>query len=146
MRLKVILATLLAASVTTISGTIQARDTTHRFPVADPMATSTAEEFDDVQFYFGDESHPQATRSFGVVSTQPLTNAFMKSDKEACDWVFLSAVKSLYERALQEGGNAVVDIKSITTGQPVSSTSEYVCRAGNVVAKVYLEGKIIVIE
>lgn len=138
----------LAALLATIpfTGIAQARDTTHRFPVADPMATSTAEEFNNVRFYFGDETYPQATRTIGVYTTRRTTNAFMKADKEACDWGFLSAIKTLWERALKEGGNAVVEIKSVTTGETVNSSSEYVCRAGNVVAKVYLEGKVVVIE
>ncbi len=139
---------ILAAVLTTtlFTGAAQARDTTHRFPIAEPMATSTAEELDNIRFYFGDEAHPEPTRTIGVYTTRRTTNAFMKADKEACDWGFLSAMKTLWERAHKEGGNAVVGIKSITTGETVSSSSEYVCRAGNVVAKVYLEGKVVVIE
>lgn len=56
------------------------------------------------------------------------------------------AVKTLWERALKEGGNAVVDIKSVTIGETVSSTTDYVRRAGNVVVKVYLQGRVVVIE
>jgi len=128
------------------SNAADARDTTHRFPIKDPMATSTAKELDNVRFYFGDQKHPGVKRTIGVYTTRRTTNAFMKADKEACDWGFLSAVKTLWERALKEGGNAVVGIKSVTTGETVSSASEYVCRAGNVVAKVYLEGKVVVLE
>ena len=66
-----------------------------------------------------------------------------KSDKEACDWAFLSAIKSLYTRTGELGGNAVVNIRSITDNWPETSETEYVCRAGNVVAKVYLQGTIV---
>lgn len=132
--------------VSAVSSVAQARDTTHRYPVSDPMATSTAKELENVRFYFGDQQHPPVSRTIGVYTTRRTTNAFMKADKEACDWGFLSAVKTLWERALKEGGNAVVDIKSVTTGETVSSTTEYVCRAGNVVAKVYLEGRVVVME
>lgn len=126
--------------------TAYARDTVHRFPVADPMATSTAEEFTNVRFYFGGQAHPTVARTIGEFTTRRTTNAFTKSDKEACDWGFLSAVKTLWERALKEGGNAVINIRSVTTGDTVDSPEEYVCRAGNVIAKVYLEGTVVVLE
>lgn len=130
----------------TISNAAQARDTTQRFPVSEPMSSSTADEFNNVRFYFGDQSHPPISRTVGTYTTRRTTNAFMKADKEACDWGFLSAMRTLWERAVKEGGNAVVNIRSVTTGETVNSATEYVCRAGNVVAKVYLEGKVVVIE
>lgn len=136
----------IALAALMVFNTAQARDSVHRFAVAEPMATSTAEEFTNVRFYFGDQPHPTVARTIGEFTTRRTTNAFTKSDKEACDWGFLSAVKTLWERALKEGGNAVINIRSVTTGETVSSTEEYVCRAGNVVAKVYLEGTIVVLE
>lgn len=144
MRYGVIVAVFL--TVLALWSTAHARDTTHRFPISEPMSTSTAEEFKNVRFYFGDQSHPSVSRTIGTYTTRRTTNGFMKADKEACDWGFLSAIKTLWERANKEGGNAVVNIKSVTTGETVSSATEYVCRAGNVVVKVYLEGKVVVIE
>lgn len=126
--------------------TAQARDTSHRFPISEPMSTSTADELHNVQFYFGDQPHPPVSKTVGTYTTRRTANAFMKADKEACDWAFLSAMKTLWERAVKEGANAVVNIRSVTTGETVSSATEYVCRAGNVVAKVYLEGKVVFIE
>lgn len=128
------------------AGAVQARDSTHNFPIAEPMSTSTAQGFDGVRFFFGNEPYPAVQRTIGVYTTRRSTNAFMKSDKEACDWGFLSAIKTLWERATKEGGNAVVNIRSVTTGETVDSSKEYVCRAGNVVAKVYLEGKVVVLK
>ncbi len=40
----------------------------------------------------------------------------------------------------------MVNVRSVTTGEPVSSATEYECVAGNVIAKVYLEGTVVVIE
>jgi hypothetical protein len=107
------------------------------------MATATAKSFSEVKFYFGDQSHPEPRRFIGNYSSRRTTNAFGKSDQAACQWAFLSGIKTFYERALAEGGNAVINIRSVTTGAPVSSSTEFVCRAGNVVAKVYLTGDVV---
>jgi UDP-3-O-acyl-N-acetylglucosamine deacetylase len=129
-----------------VSSLVHARDDAKRLPIAQPMQTNTAAEFTSVRFFFGDQAHPAVQRTIGTYTTRRNTNAFNKSDQEACDWGFLSAVKTLWERALAEGGNAVINIRSVTTGDPLSSSTEYVCRAGNVVAKVYLEGTVVVID
>lgn len=137
----IILSMLLLGFVVTTGA--NARDERLRFPIADPMATTTAEGFTGVKFYFGESRHPAVQRSWGTFSSRKTTNAFGKSDKAACDWAFLSAVKSFWERAQKEGGNAVIGMKSVTTGAPFSSSTEYECRAGNVIAKVYLEGTVV---
>jgi len=126
-----------------ISTVADARDERLRFPIADPMATTTAQQFTGVQFFFGDSRHPAVGRSWGTLSSRKTTNAFGKSDKTACDWAFLSAVKSFWERAQRDGANAVIGIKSTTTGTPFSSSTEYECRAGGVMARVYLEGTVV---
>ena len=81
----------------------------------------------------------------GNFTSKKTTNAFGKSDQESCQWAFLSAIKSLHQRALSEGANAVINIQSITTGESVSDQAEFVCRAGNVVSKVYLKGVVVVL-
>lgn len=120
-----------------------ARDTEVRYSIDDAMQTSTAKSFTGVQFFFGDQTHPRVKDRLGTFDTKRTTNAFAKSDLESCQWAFLSGIKSLHQRALSEGGNAVINIRSITTGQSVSSQTEFVCRAGNVVSKVYLEGDVV---
>jgi hypothetical protein len=125
------------------SGISVARDSTQNHSINDAMETATAKSFSDVKFFFGDQPHPEPNRHIGSYNSKRTTNAFGKSDYESCQWAFLSAIKSFYERALAEGGDAVVNIKSITTGRPFESTTEFVCRAGNVVTKVYLRGDVV---
>ena len=120
-----------------------ARDTLLRFPITDPMQTTTAAAFTHAKFYFGKQPYPRGAKVIGTYTSRRITNAVGKGDKEACDWAFLSALKSLYVRTGEVGGNAVVNIRSITDNWPEESEAEYVCRAGNVVAKVYLEGTIV---
>ncbi len=120
-----------------------ARDDAGKYSIDEAMATDTGQSFTGVTFYFGDQSYAEPNEKFGTFTSKKTTNAFGKSDEEACQWAFLSAVKSFYERALREGGNAVVNLVSITTGQPFSSATEFECRVGNIVAKVYLRGQVV---
>ena len=134
---------LLVMLVVQSPATALARDNVQNYPVIDAMETATAKSFIGVKFYFGDQPHPAVKRLIGTYPTKRTTNAFGKSDYKSCQWAFLSAIKTLYERTLKEGGNAVVNIQSITTGAIINSTDEFVCRAGNVVAKVYLKGTVV---
>ena len=134
---------LLVVIVMQYPGIVMARDSTQNQSIAEAMETATAKSFTDVQFYFGDQPHPEIERHIGAYTSRKTTNAFGKSDHESCQWAFLSAIKTFYERALIEGGNAVINIHSITTGRPIKSASEFVCRAGNVISKVYLKGEVV---
>lgn len=97
----------------------------------------------DVPFYMAGQSHPGVTRSFGVFKSNRRTNAFGRSDEKACEVAFLSAIRSLQQRARAEGGNAVIDIRSVTKGRELSSSSKYRCAAGFAVANVALEGRVV---
>ena len=120
-----------------------ARDSASKQSIVDAMETATAKSYSDVAFYFGDQPHSAVKKSIGTYTAKRSTNAFGKSDYDSCQWAFLSAIKSLYERALRERGNAVVNIRSITTGQETTSRTEFDCRAGNIVSKVYLKGDVV---
>ena len=122
-----------------------ARDTTHHFSIADAMASSDFREKlnPDIRFFFGEQSYPAPTSQKGEFITNKKTNAFAKSDLRACEWVLLSALLSLQERALLEGGNAVVDIISFYKRNEFSSESKYECHAGTVMAGVALKGRVV---
>ena len=125
-----------------------ARDSIESYSVKDAMATETAKEKlgTDVSFYFGKSKHPQVQKTFGTFSTNKKTNAFNKSDKEACQWVFLSAMIALKDRAIKEGGNAVIDIKSNYKNETTSSNHSFQCGAGAIMAGVALEGTVVKIK
>ena len=97
----------------------------------------------DIQFYFGEQKHPKVLSDFGEFKTNKKTNAFNKTDEEACDWVFLSAMIALKDRAVKEGGNAVIDIKSNYKSNLTSSEKTFQCGAGTMVAGVALTGKVV---
>jgi hypothetical protein len=123
----------------------RARDDRLRFPLADALGNADARAKLDpkIWLYFGTQKHAAPARSFGTYSTNKKTNFLNKSDKEGCDWAFLSAAMQMQERARKEGGNAVVNIVSIYKDIPFSSETEYECGAGNVVGGVALRGEVV---
>ena len=96
-----------------------------------------------IKFYFGDQAHGEIVKTFGEFRTNKKTNAFNKSDLEACQWVFLSAMISLRDRAVREGGNAVINIKSNYKNNLTSSKDTFQCGAGTFVAGVALVGTVV---
>lgn len=121
-----------------------ARDDVLTFPVADVMNNPTyAARLTGVKFFFGDQAHPAVAREIGSYQSNKKTNAFNKSDKEACEWAFLSALLSLHDRALATGGDAVVNVTGFYKKLPFSSATEFQCGAGATMAGVTLKGTVV---
>lgn len=122
-----------------------ARDSAHMFDIEEALRANNAKQElgDRVTFYFGDQAHPAVARRMSEVVANRKTNAFGKSDLEACQWVFLSAMLALRDAALDRGANAVVNIESFYDKNPVSDTEQYECHAGNVVAGIVLKGDLV---
>lgn len=96
-----------------------------------------------IRLYFGSQRHPEIQRRLGTYTSVKKTNGVGKSDQRACKWAFLSAVITLQGRALREGGNAVVNIRSKYGKNVVSSTTDFECGAGAVIAGVTLIGDVV---
>ncbi|MGQ0620431.1 MAG: hypothetical protein ACT4QA_11015 [Panacagrimonas sp.] len=122
-----------------------ARSGVMRLPLRDAFkAPAAIEKLDPgIRFFFGRQSHPSPTRRLGSHTANKKTNFFNKSDKEGCEWVWLSAMLALQQRAKTEGGNAVIEIKSIYKGQPFVSSTEYECGTGTFVGGVALQGTVV---
>lgn len=134
----------LAAAMLMVSTAAGARDDVGTYPLADVLNNPEyAQRLQGVQFFFGDQTHPAIEKSFGEYMSNKKTNAFNKSDKEACEWAFLSALLSFHQRALSEGGNAVVNITGYYKKQPFSSQTEFQCGAGATMAGVTLKGTVV---
>lgn len=140
-------ATMLLMALTLVSSNVMARDDVLDFSIAEAMATPKISNAigEGITFYFGNQKHGKVTKQIGNFSTNKKTNAFGKSDKEACDWVFASAMKTLKQRAVKEGGNAIINIKSNYKGNLTSSDTEYQCGAGSVIAGVALTGDVVIL-
>lgn len=125
-----------------------ARDDVKEFSIADALATEQAKSIlgDNVKFYFGNQLHSIVTKKFGEYGSNKKTNAFGKSDRQACEWAFLSALKSLRERAERQGANAVVNIRSNYKSNTTSSSDTFKCGSGAVMAGVALLGEVVEIK
>jgi len=97
----------------------------------------------DIKLYWGTQKTPAIDRKMGEFTSNKKTNAANKSDQDACDLAFISAVIGLQQRARKEGGNAVVNIRSVYRNEDSDSPTEYVCGAGRIIAGVALRGTVV---
>jgi uncharacterized protein YbjQ (UPF0145 family) len=126
----------------------QARDTLHNLNINEALQVGRDQGviLDDAKVFFVGQKHPAVIKKYGEFKTNKKTNAFNKSDEKACQWAFFSAIKSLQSRALKEGGNAVIDIKSNYKSREFSSPTEFQCGAGALMAGVALKGIVVKVK
>jgi len=122
-----------------------ARDDIADYSVADALATEKAKEIlgTEIQFYFGDQPHGTVAKTILETRTNKKTNGANKSDREACEWAFLSAMKALKEKAQSVGANAVVNIRSNYRNNTTSSATTFKCGSGMLVSGVALIGDVV---
>lgn len=127
------------------SPTAFSRDVTHLLSIQEALQTARfqARLNPSIRLYFGNQKHPKVARSLGRFVTNKKTNAFNKSDREACQWVLLSSLLSLQTRAIREGGNAVINITSYYKKNIYKSNSKYECHTGSIIAGVALRGEVV---
>lgn len=135
-----------AAILAVAASSALARDDRLMFPVSEGMerGKSTKDRIDpDIRVYFGKQKTPAVARKMGEFTANRKTNATNKSDKEACEISFVSAIVSLQQRARREGGDAVVNVHSVYKNEFKESNSEYLCGAGTFVSGVALRGTVV---
>lgn len=127
------------------ASTGDARNTVLQLSVETALAEGEAKGVlvDGIALYFGDQATPAVEGNHGQFTANRKTNAFNKSDEEACNWAFLTAIKTLQERARKQGGNAVINIYSYYYKNEFVSETEFECGAGNVVAGVTMIGDVV---
>ena len=123
----------------------QARDTPYMLNIAQALQSA---EFKDklgnsVTFYFAAQPTPPAAQTFGTFVSNKKANSFGKPDEDACRRAFLDALITFKDRAVQLGGNAVVNLVSYYKKETVSSPTEYQCFAGGLMAGVALKGDVV---
>jgi len=125
-----------------------ARDDIADYSIADALASEQAKNIlgSEIKFYFGDQPHATVTKNFSEFSTSKKTNGTNKSDKEACEWVFLTVLKDLRDQAKSVGANAVVNIRSNYRNALSSSATTFKCGSGMLMSGVALKGEIVTIE
>jgi len=100
----------------------------------------------DVQIYYTGQDTPKVVSSFKVITSHRKTNSVGKTDRTACEWAYLSAIKALQAKAKQIGANAVIDVKSDYKDNELDTADKYECHAGATVAGVVLKGTPVVLE
>ncbi len=111
-------------------------------PIADVLSKYQS-DLEGVSFYFDDQPHPKVQKTYGEYVSNRKTNAFNKTDAEACEWVAFDALKVFKKRALDEGGNAVINIHSFYKKNDVSDPTRYECHAGFAAAGVAFKGTVV---
>ncbi|MGL6157238.1 MAG: excinuclease ABC subunit A, partial [Ralstonia mannitolilytica] len=92
------------------------------------------------------QNHAPVAKSMGEIATNKKTNGVGRSDEAACQYVFLSAVLALQERARQMGGNAVINIKSNYKNNLTESATEFTCGSGALMSGVALKGEVVTLK
>lgn len=119
------------------------RDTTHYLSINDALNSKGASEVINpkVKMYFGKPANGKVVKA--NVTSIKSTNAFNKTDEEACHWAFLSAYKAFQDRAIKEKASKVGNLVSYHKKNVYKSTTKYECHAGNSNARVTLRGDIV---
>lgn len=129
------------------SADASARTTIHHLKVADFFSNSDyASRLQGVTFYFGNTPHPAPVRIIGERRTNQKTNAFNKTDIEACEWVMLSALLRMHGAAVKAGANAVINVRSNFKNELFVSDTQYACGAGGFTAGVALIGTLAILD
>ncbi len=146
--MKVIQRIVISLVCLTLPVAVSARDDRNQYPVADAMNTEAAKQKlnKGYTFKFGDQAVGKVSARHGEFMSNKKTNAFNKTDKEACEWAFLSAMLSFQDRITQEGGNAVINIRSYYKKNDFRSTSEYECGNGAIMAGVTFVGDVVTLD
>ena len=128
-----------------ISLDVSARDDYLMFSIEEAMNAEAAKEKLNLgfRFYFGEQAHPEPIKDFGEFQSNKKTNGVGRSDKQACEWAFLSAMLSFQDQISRQDGNAVVNIRSYYKKNLISSETEYQCGAGNIMAGVTFLGEVV---
>jgi uncharacterized protein YbjQ (UPF0145 family) len=122
-----------------------ARDAIEKVSINEAFEFEQVKELfaDDISFFWGDQVHPPVIKKFGSYKTSKRTSAFGKDRVYACSWAMASALNALRDRAVREGGNAVINIVSNINNNEESSTTEFTCLAGRMVVNVALKGTVV---
>ncbi|WP_439256798.1 MULTISPECIES: excinuclease ABC subunit A [unclassified Lonepinella] len=119
------------------------RDTTHHLSINEALNSAQAKTVlnPNVKLYFAKSASGKVLAKDLV--TNKKTNAANKTDVEACQWAFLSAVKQFQDRAVSMGATKVTNLVSYYKKNVYSSATEFECHAGNLISGVALKGDIV---
>ena len=100
----------------------------------------------DVPVFFKGQADAPRGKVLSTVTTEQASRGAFRSDEASCRVAFLTALRELQERARSGGGDAVVDIVSVTRDVRTESPTNYRCGAGAMIVHVALEGTIVELD
>lgn len=120
-------------------------DSLLNFPIDSAMQNGEVKDAlrKNVAIYWGDQATPAVTMALGTFKTSKRTNGLMKPKQEACEWALASALVTLQDRALREGGNAIINVSSNINNNTVSSQTHFDCLVGSVMVNVALSAQVV---
>lgn len=138
---KLLFVAMLSAGFT---ATVQAGDEVHQLNFKEAVDRAVADGTLDgsVKFYLKGTTSGGKVIQKDVV-TNKKTNSFAQSAASSCDWVLRSALIQLQNNAKAQGGNAVTNIVSYFKSNETSSTTNYDCYKGTIMAGVALKGDVV---
>jgi len=130
-----------------LSLSLEARNDVHFFSIEDALTQHQVIVNPNIKLYFAKTvSFEKTVSDLGTFTANKTTNARLKSPRQSCSWAFMSAIKSLQQRALTEGGDAVVNIHSYYDKIEKFDEEVYECRDGKNVSRVVLRGTVVKLE
>jgi hypothetical protein len=81
-------------------------------------------------------AHPGVDEVISEPTSNRTTRGAFRSGEESCQAAFPSAVIALQQRVLKDGGDAVVDIVSVTRDELTESATDDRCVAGSTIVPV----------
>jgi len=125
---------------------LEARDTKYLFPIEDALTKHSDNVAPNIKLYFATQSPEGEPDHLGTFTSNKTTNARLKGPRPSCDWVFISAVLGLQQKAMELGGDAVINIHSYYKEIEMSDESVYECHDGKNVSRVVLRGTVVRLE
>jgi hypothetical protein len=137
------IATCLTLNLLLFSQIASSRDTQHYFSIQDALQSEAFKQKLDpkIKLFFANKK-VRVKKRLGNFTSNKKTNSFNKSDLQACQWALLSALLSMQNRAVKEGGNAVINISSYYKKQKYTSTTKFECHAGAMITGVALNADV----
>ena len=123
-----------------LTSSVWAKNEVIRLPISGALNDPRAKDVLDpsIKLYFG--KNGSGTKLTSLLSANKKTNGVGKTDEEACNWAFLSAMKTFQERAKREGGTKVINLSSYYFKKEFKSEKEFECGTGNVMVGVTFRG------
>ena len=120
-----------------------AADNVHLLSIDDALKKNSDLLNPNIELFFSSKLKEKIIQDRGFFVSNKKTNGFLKPVKSSCTRAFLSAIISLQQRAVNEGGNAVINIHSFYRKKEMFSEELFECHKGNTIAGVALKGRVV---